>query len=95
VKITAEVVAYLAELARLRLEPDEAERMQHDLEAILGYVEKLGEIDTSEVPPTAHVLDMAARLRADRVSGVLPVSEALRNAPEHTDGAMVVPKVIE
>jgi aspartyl-tRNA(Asn)/glutamyl-tRNA(Gln) amidotransferase subunit C len=95
VKITAEMVSYLAELARLRLEPDEAERMQRDLDAILGYVDKLGEIDTSDVPPTAHVLDMAARLREDRVSGVLPVSEAVRNAPEHTESAMVVPKVIE
>jgi len=95
VKITAEMVTYLARLARLRLEPDEAERMQRDLDAILGYVEKLAEIDTRDVPPTAHVLDMAARLREDRVSGVLPVSEAVRNAPEHTESAMVVPKVIE
>ncbi len=94
-KITAEMVAYLAELARLRLEPDEAERMQRDLDAVLGYVEKLGQIDTTGVPPTAHVLDIAAPLRADQVSGVLPVSEAVRNAPEHTENSMVVPKVIE
>ncbi len=94
-KITEELVLELAELARLRLEPDEAKRMQRDLDAILGYVEKLDELDTSDVPPTAHVLDVATPYREDRVRDVLPVEEAVRNAPEHDSNSMIVPKVIE
>ncbi len=94
-KITAETVRELAELAALELAPEDSERMQRDLEAILGYVEKLSELDTSGVPPTAHLLDVATPMREDRVAGTLPVEEAVRNAPEHDRSSMIVPKVIE
>jgi aspartyl-tRNA(Asn)/glutamyl-tRNA(Gln) amidotransferase subunit C len=95
VKITAETVRELAQLARLELEPADLERMQRDLDAILGYVEKLDELDTRDVPPTAHVLDVATPFRADEVTGALPVEEAVRNAPEHDRSSMIVPRVIE
>ncbi len=94
-KITAETVRELADLAALELAPEDSERMQRDLEAILGYVEKLSELDTSGVPPTAHLLDLATPMREDRVAGTLPVEEAVRNAPEHDRSSMIVPKVIE
>jgi len=94
-RISADTVLKLADLARLRLDPEEVERMQRDLEAILEYVEKLSELDTSEVPPTAHVLDITTPFRADHVADLLPVDEAVRNAPRHDDSSMIVPKVIE
>ena len=47
------------------------------------------------MPPTTHVLEIPTPLRADEIAGVLPVAEVVRNAPEHTDDAMVVPKVLE
>jgi aspartyl-tRNA(Asn)/glutamyl-tRNA(Gln) amidotransferase subunit C len=94
-RISAETVLELADLARLRLDPEEVERMRRDLDAILGYVEKLSELDTTQVPPTAHVLDIATPLRLDRVAGVLPVKEVVRNAPQHDESSMIVPKVIE
>ncbi len=94
-KINAETVQRLAELARLRLEGDEVERMQRDLESILNYVDKLAELDTTDVPPTTHVLDMRTPMREDSVEGVLTVEEAVRNAPEHDTASMLVPKVLE
>jgi aspartyl-tRNA(Asn)/glutamyl-tRNA(Gln) amidotransferase subunit C len=94
-RISAETVLELADLARLRLDPEEVERMRRDLDAILGYVEKLSELDTTQVPPTAHVLDISTPLRLDRVAGVLPVKEVVRNAPQHDESSMIVPKVIE
>ncbi len=94
-KIRTETVRALADLASLELAPEEVERMRRDLDAILAYVEKLSELDTSDVPPTAHVLDISTPLRPDQVHDVLPVSEVVRNAPDHDDTSMIVPKVIE
>jgi aspartyl-tRNA(Asn)/glutamyl-tRNA(Gln) amidotransferase subunit C len=94
-EISAEEVLNLANLARLELQPEEVERMRRDLAAILGYFGKLSELDTSEVPPTAHVLDIETPLRDDTVKGRLRVEEAVRNAPQHDDSSMIVPKVIE
>ncbi len=93
--ISRDTVLYIAKLARLRLADTEVERMRRDLDAILGYVDSLSRLDTSGVPPTTHVLEIATPLRRDEVAGVLPVSEVVRNAPEHTESAMVVPKVLE
>lgn len=94
-RITADTVLYIAKLARLRLSPDEVPKMQRDLDAILGYVEALAKVDTTGVPPTTHVLEIPTPLRPDEIAGVLSVAEVVRNAPEHTDDAMVVPKVLE
>lgn len=94
-EIDAKLVSELAELAQLDLGQEEVERMRRDLQAILTYVEKLAELDTHGVPETAHVLDLATPLRDDRVRDVLPAEQALRNAPDHDEQAMVVPKVVE
>ena len=94
-RISAETVQQLCDLAELELAPDEADRMRRDLDAVLGYVEKLSELDTAGVPPTAYVHDVATPMRVDRVGRVLDVDEALRNAPEHDERSMVVPKVVE
>jgi aspartyl-tRNA(Asn)/glutamyl-tRNA(Gln) amidotransferase subunit C len=93
--ITRETVLYVARLARLSLSDDEVGRMQRDLDAVLGYVQKLSELDTTGVPPTTHVLEIATPLRPDQVRDVLPVAEVVRNAPQHDERAMIVPKVLE
>ncbi|HXZ85675.1 MAG TPA: Asp-tRNA(Asn)/Glu-tRNA(Gln) amidotransferase subunit GatC [Myxococcota bacterium] len=93
--IARDTVLYIAKLAKLRLAEDEVERMQRDLSAILGHVASLQAVDTQGVPPTTHVLEIATPLRKDEIAGVLPVAEVVRNAPEHTESAMVVPKVLE
>ncbi len=94
-EVTRELVRQLAELAELALDEAEVERMCRDLAAILGYVERVTELDTSGVRPTAHVLDLASPLRDDVPGESLPVAEVVRNAPEHVGGALVVPKVLE
>ncbi len=94
-RIAAETILHIARLAQLELTPDELERVRRDLDSILTYVEQLAELDTSNVTPTTHVLDLATPLRDDEVRDVLRVDEVVRNAPEHTDSSMVVPKVLE
>lgn len=94
-KISEEIVRYLAELASLKLSDEEVAGMQRDLDAILAYVDKLSELDTDDVPPTAHVLDITTPYREDTVRDVLPVDEVLRNAPDHDSNSMIVPRVVE
>ena len=95
VEIDADTVLYMAELAAVELTADEVERMRRDLGAILGYVETLDEVDTSDVPPTTHVLDIETPLRPDEVRNVLSAEDVVRNAPDHTENTMVVPKVLD
>ncbi len=94
-QVTDELVRTLAGLAELELPPAEVARMRSDLEAVLAYVERIAELDTSGVPPTAHVLDLATPLRPDEPGAPLPVTGVVRRAPEHGGSALVVPKVLE
>ena len=94
-RITDDDIRSIAELARLGLAEDEVARLRADLEAILGYVDLLEAVDTTGVEPTAHVLDIPTPMRVDEVRDVLPVSEVVRNAPEHDESSMLVPKVLE
>jgi aspartyl-tRNA(Asn)/glutamyl-tRNA(Gln) amidotransferase subunit C len=88
-------VLRIGRLARLRLEPDEAEALARDLDAILGYVAELSELDTRGVEPTSHVLPFPTPLRADEAAPSLPTEEALRNAPDSDGAAFLVPRVLE
>jgi aspartyl-tRNA(Asn)/glutamyl-tRNA(Gln) amidotransferase subunit C len=94
-QVTDELVRALADLAELELSSAEVARMRRDLEAVLGYVERIAELDTSAVPPTAHALELATPLRPDEAGDPLPVGEVVRMAPEHGRDALVVPKVLE
>ena len=91
--IGEEDVRYVAKLARLRLEPDEISRMTGELGKILSHIDKMEELDTAGVPPTAHVLDVVNVTRADRVTESLPRDEALRNAPAVSDDCFRVPRM--
>lgn len=97
-KITEEEVRYVADLANLELSEAEVRKFQADLDEILGHVERLNEIDTSQVAPMAQVIyDSAegATLREDRVRPPLGTEAALANAPQSGAGYFKVPKVIE
>ncbi len=93
-KITAEEVLHVAKLARLEIEPDRVEKMADQLATILTYVDKLGEVDTRDVPATSHAIALTNAFREDTVRGSLPREQALDNAPAKEDGGFVVPKVI-
>jgi len=86
-------VRYVAKLARLRLDEDEVARMAGELADILSHIDKMSELDTAAVPPTAHVLDVANVTRADRPRPSLERSEALRNAPAVSDDCFRVPRM--
>jgi aspartyl-tRNA(Asn)/glutamyl-tRNA(Gln) amidotransferase subunit C len=86
-------VRYVARLARLHLEQDEMRRMTGELAKILAHIDKMSELDTAAVPPTAHVLDVVDVTRPDRVEPGLPRDEALRNAPAVSDDSFRVPRM--
>ena len=88
-------IQYVANLARVALTPDEEQRLGQQLTNILGYIEKLKEVDVSQVEPTAHAFPLVNVMRPDVVTGSLPHDEALRNAPSKAGGLFVVPKVGE
>jgi aspartyl-tRNA(Asn)/glutamyl-tRNA(Gln) amidotransferase subunit C len=94
-KITREQVRHVAALARLELSPEEEERIAGELEAILGYVDKLNELDVTNVAPTAHVFDVGAAFREDEVRNEPAVDGLLENAPDRWQGFFRVPKIIE
>jgi len=94
-KITKEDVIKVAELARLEFGEVELERFTEQLGNILTYIGKLNELDTKDVEPTSHVLDLATPLREDAVMEWITRGDALENAPSEEDGFFVVPQVIE
>jgi aspartyl-tRNA(Asn)/glutamyl-tRNA(Gln) amidotransferase subunit C len=88
-------VKYVAHLARLALTPDEEQKLGTQLGNILGYIEKLKELDVSKVEPTAHAVPLVNVTRSDEVKPSLPHEEAMRNAPAKANGLFVVPKIVE
>jgi len=88
-------VKYVAHLARLALTPAEELQLGAQLDQVLGYIEKLKEVDVSKVEPTAHAVPMVNVTRPDEVRPSLPHDEALRNAPSELNGLFRVPKIVE
>lgn len=88
-------VKKVANLARLRMNDAELERMAPQLSKIIGFVEQLGEVNTDNVKPLASVVDIALTLREDVVTDGNCVDAVLANAPEKAQGYFVVPKVVE
>lgn len=96
--LTEQDVRYVAELAHLELSEDEVKRLVPQLGSILQYMEKLNQLDTSQVEPMAQVAVALAEnpsLRSDRTEQCFTNEEALANAPEQGAGSFKVPRVIE
>lgn len=90
-----QLVRHVAHLARLKLSEAQLARYGAQLSRVVEYVELLEEIDTSDVPPTAHPLDVDNVMREDVAGESLSTGQALLNAPEHDDIYFRVPKVLE
>jgi len=88
-------VKYVAHLARLSLTAEEEETLAMQLSSILGYVEKLKEVDVTGVEPTAHAFPLVNVTRPDEVRPSMPHEDALRNAPAQANGLFIVPKIVE
>jgi aspartyl-tRNA(Asn)/glutamyl-tRNA(Gln) amidotransferase subunit C len=88
-------VKKVASLARIAITEEEAERLAPELAGILGWIEQLGEVDTSSVEPMTAVIPNKLRLRDDVVTEPNQRDSVLANAPQAEHGFFAVPKVIE
>ena len=88
-------VAYVAELARLELTPDEKRLFQQQLETIVSYVEKIGELDLTGIEPTMHGQALVNVFREDVVVPSLDRERVLANAPECNGSEFKLPKIVE
>ena len=88
-------VKYVAHLARLSLSPEEEQKIGAQLGSILGYIEKLKEVDVSGVEPTAHAFPLVNVTRADEVRPSMSQEAVLGNAPAQANGLFIVPKIVE
>lgn len=94
-KITVSDVEHVARLARLELGEEEKQLFARQMDAILGYVEKLKELPTDDILPTSHAVPMENAFRDDLVRPSLGIEGALANAPDRAASFYRVPKVIE
>jgi len=88
-------VNYVAHLARMHIEPEEAVRFAGQLGEVLRYVEKLQELDLTGIEPTAHAIPIENVLRADEPRPCLDHDSAIGNAPSSYQGEFEVPSIIE
>ncbi|HIJ87628.1 MAG TPA: Asp-tRNA(Asn)/Glu-tRNA(Gln) amidotransferase subunit GatC [Desulfuromonadales bacterium] len=94
-EMTVTDVEYVARLARLELSMAEKELFAGQMGAILGYVEKLKELDTDGIVPTSHAVPMENSFREDSAFSSIGQEKALANAPDRAGSFFAVPKVIE
>jgi aspartyl-tRNA(Asn)/glutamyl-tRNA(Gln) amidotransferase subunit C len=93
--VDAATVRRIAHLARIAVEENEIEKLRGELNAILGWVEQLKEVDVAGVEPMTSVTPMKLKMRADEVTDGGDAAAVLRNAPQTDQGFFLVPKVVE
>ena len=94
-EITNKLIQDIAALAKLEFDEQSAEQMKADLEKIIGFVDKLSEIDTEGVEPLIYLSEEVNVLREDEVKAVISQVEALKNAPEKDSDYFKVPTVLK
>jgi len=94
-RISKEQVYHVANLARLEINDQETEKFTKQLDDIINLAELLNEVDTSNIKPTSHVLNIQNVMREDVAEEGLPREEVLKNAPDHKDGQIRVPSIME
>jgi aspartyl-tRNA(Asn)/glutamyl-tRNA(Gln) amidotransferase subunit C len=93
--LTLDEVRHIAHLARLSLTPEEEQRFQQQLSSILEHASRLSEVDTTGIPPTASVLPLQARLRADSPRPASSQPRILANAPDAAGDCFRIPPVFD
>ena len=89
------LIEKLSLLARLEIKPDEKDKLRDDLQQMIGFIEKLQELDTTGIEPLMHLTEEINVLRADEVKGSVSREEALQNAQLKNNSFFMVPKVIK
>ncbi len=95
IHITKEETQQIAQLARLELSPAEVERFAGDLSAVLSYIEQLNELNTDEVPVTAHVTELANMTREDKIAPCAFREDLLAQVPSRNGDGVCVKAVFE
>ena len=93
--VAADTVRRVAHLARISVAEDEVENLRGELNAILAFVEQLGEVNVESVEPVTSVTPMAMKMREDVVNDGGIADDIIANAPAHEHHFFVVPKVVE
>ena len=93
-QVDNKLVAHLAHLSRLNVAPEKMDKLVHDMQDLVVFVEKLNELDTTGTDPLMHMGNAVNVLRNDEVAGSISREEALKNAPASDDIFFKVPKVI-
>jgi len=93
--VTLDTVKRVAKLARIAVDDEDAERMTGELNAILGFVEQLNEVDVSGVEPMTSVIPMELKKRQDVVTDGSKAGDIVANAPATDENFFLVPKVVE
>ena len=93
--ITDETIDYVGILAKLELSREEKEAAKNDMSRMLDYIDKLNQLDTTQVEPMSHVFSMNNVFREDVVTNGDDRDNILNNAPEQKEGAFKVPKTVE
>jgi aspartyl-tRNA(Asn)/glutamyl-tRNA(Gln) amidotransferase subunit C len=88
-------IKYVAHLARLQITTEEEQKFGAQLGQVLGYIEKLRQLDVSQVEPTAHAVPLVNVTRSDEIRPSMSNEEALGNAPARANGLFLVPKIVE
>ena len=92
--VTKKEVEHIAKLARLEFSEEEKEKFTRQFNEILSYIEQLNKLDTSNIEPLSHVIELHNVFREDEVKPGLTPDQALLNAPAKTEKFFKVPKVI-
>jgi len=92
--VDKETVKYIAKLSKLKLSEEEEQKFTLELNTILGYMEKLNSIDTSDVEPLSYPIDGMNVFREDEIKKSVERDEVLKNAPSKTDEYFKVPKIL-
>lgn len=88
-------VFYIANLAKLNIEEDNVEKFTKEFNNIIDYINKLSEVNTDNIEPTSHVLEMFNVLREDIVTSSLDEEEVFKNAPNKEKDHFKVPRIVE
>jgi aspartyl-tRNA(Asn)/glutamyl-tRNA(Gln) amidotransferase subunit C len=94
-EVNNEMIEKLGQLARLQIQPEQKEILRRDMQQIIGFIEKLEELDTTGIEPLMHLTTEINQLRADEIVPSVSRNEALENAPLKDESFFLVPKVIK
>lgn len=94
-EITKELVEYVSNLSNIRLDEETSAKMENELSDIIKYMDVLNGVETDGIEPMSHVFSIKNVLREDEIKDSYPRELILKNAPEQTNEAFVVPKIVE